>query len=640
MAKRNKVKRISFSIAISILTAIMLCSSVYAAPIDKTISDLPEILELRQANAKAYRLNDHEIQFEIFASDIHYIDNNGVYQEIDNSIVNSNRPDYKYRNNKNAYTVYFGDDKILLDDGRYPISFELQNAFSRSKLIRSNENRALSNYDKMIAEDDRAVIYKDILSEVDIAYTARDKVLKEDIILRSYTGISEFTFKINSIDLTPILKDGCIVFVDGADEIVSSLGKLFMYDANGKYSEDVSYSIAKIDGSYYVTLTADKEFLQSSTTIYPVVIDPTYEFQWLVNDGYTYDTFTSNKYPNTNYGDETFLAISTLSSYTYGVTNAYVRFSSVAATLVPYDFPIKAAYLELTPQNQSIGASTFYLNVSSVESSWSETILTWNNNNVQKGPFSLSCIIGSAATKHQMNVSEIVQRWNHIGYTSCWGFEIQIQASEGNPANIWAEYYSCEYSNKTKGPKLTIVAEDTSGFGYEYLGSPGPVIRLLTPTVTYYDALGSSTYTSDLQRAMDSWNRTNIKSNTGVNVSRTTITNNDRVVQVNNNIGSGILGQNNIWANSATGIIGTSIIEINATNSSLNDDTAYRNSIHRQAVFTHELAHSFGLVDHDTSAWKKLFPDYRWTLMSYASDFKIVVVPSRRDIMDVRVHYP
>ena len=341
-----RLVRIGLSVIVSALAAVVLCFPVYAAPdenIDKT-ADLPEVFELRRSNVKAYRLNDGQIKFEIYASDIHYLDENDFYQEIDNSIVDANYSDYKYKNNKNSYTACFGDSKIYLDDGKYPISFELQNISSGSSLLRSSENRASSDYDRGIADDNRAVIYKDVLPEVDIAYTATDHALKEDIILRSYTGINEFTFKITTAGLTPVLKNDCIVFTNDNGEEVSSLGKLIMYDANGKYSENLQYSLVIVDGNYYVTVTADKEFLQSPSTVYPVVIDPTYNF----GSSTTTDTFVSQAYPGTNYGTSDFLVLSGLSSSTYGEAEIFIKFSDM---FVPLDFPVSSATLQFTKKD-------------------------------------------------------------------------------------------------------------------------------------------------------------------------------------------------------------------------------------------------------------------------------------------------
>jgi len=373
-------KEIGLRIAVVFLVAILLCSPIYAEPCDPTSfpDGLPEILELRQANSKAYRLNGTQIKYELFTSNIHYLDEEGIFQEIDNSIVSVRGSDYRYKNNKNSWAAYFGDNKVYLDDGKYSVSFELQNISGKSSLIRSNENRELSDYDQRIADDNRVVIYKDALPGIDVAYTVHDSMLKEDIVLRSYNGINEFVFKVNTFGLKLVVKDGIIVFTDSIGEIISVLGKLFMYDANGKYSENLKYSLDIIDDSHYVTITADNEFLQSPSTVYPVVIDPTYFVQQGAN-GIVGDTFVSVEYPNANYYNADLLALSgTYNSAIYGYkeTAIFIKFSG---SCMPDAFPISSATLHLTKKD-SYGTG-LAPEVSSTDSYWHEGTLTWNNRN-------------------------------------------------------------------------------------------------------------------------------------------------------------------------------------------------------------------------------------------------------------------
>lgn len=656
-----RLKNISFRsiIAILIVMVMIVCSSINCMAVDDTNSknydvlslinelnkpvnsyledDLLEIYELRKSNSKAYRLNDSQIKFEIYAKNIHYLDKNGLYQEIDNSIIEVKEEieatrnidsQFKYKNNNNSWFAYFGNNEVYIDDGQNTISFEIQNISSKSKLIKSSDNYENSVYDQKILLDDRVVIYKDAFSGVDITYTCTENALKEDIVLRSYTGINKFIYKITSDYLTPVLKDECIVFIDSKGKQVSSLGKLFMYDSNGKRSENLQYTLDEIKGDYYLTITADKSFLQSSSTIYPVVIDPTYEFQWQVSNGTTYDTFVSQKYPNANYGTSQFLAVSGASSYTYGNTRTYVRFSNVDS-VVPYDFPISSATLWLRKKNSS-GTGSFKPRIYASESSWYESSLCYNNDDISRWSMQKDLNYVESQYAIMFDISEIAQRWNHTGYVRNWGFELNNVNS-----NHWIEFYSCEYSPKTDGPKLEIVAEDTTGYANKSLDC-----QKSNCSATYYDALCNSTYTSDLLNAINSWNRTNLRSETGINITRTTTVDDFWKVMVDNSLESDVYGENSISYIPETGEIVKSVIRINAAHPDMNDDTVYRNGLFRQSVFAHELGHTFGLDDRDEKILDPIIPgNNKWSIMSYAADSTVVVVPSRIDINNVIANY-
>ena len=73
-----------------------------------------ELTELRTANSKTYSLGGDARQLVLYADDVHYMDKDDIFREIDNEIVeNTSRigdRDYGYKNAANSYTARFSPD--------------------------------------------------------------------------------------------------------------------------------------------------------------------------------------------------------------------------------------------------------------------------------------------------------------------------------------------------------------------------------------------------------------------------------------------------------------------------------------------------------------------------------------------------
>ena len=113
-----------------------------------------------------------------------------------------------------------------------------------------------------------------------LVYTTGYSGLKEDIILDTYTGQSEFTFRLNCSMLTPKEENRGINFYQG-ETVVMSIPPVFMQDSSGEYSDSRHFSMDNTmrlsqcdDGTYLLTVAVDESFLTDSQTVYPVTIDP------------------------------------------------------------------------------------------------------------------------------------------------------------------------------------------------------------------------------------------------------------------------------------------------------------------------------------------------------------------------------
>jgi hypothetical protein len=229
------------------------------------------------------------------------------------------------------------------------------------------------------------------------------------------------------------------------------------------------------------------------------------------------------------------------------------------------------------------------------------------------------------------DVTRIAQRWNHTDNSNNWGFEI-----DNDNADNWIAFWSSDGPTPSDGPKLEIVAEDTSGVT-KTLNS----WKTASASFMLYDSLSNSTYSDALCKAIAGWNRTNSHSGTGVNITLTTNSNNPHMVKVDNDLSDITYGQIAPWVlTDDTSVLCKSEISLHADNPYFSSDTSYRNGLARQQTFAHEIGHMLGLYEENDDWWEQIFPGQeKYSIMSYCGDHHETVVPSKCDIDAVYDNY-
>ena len=213
-----------------------------------------EITSMRTKNSKTYQMSDGTYQCVVYSENVHYEDANGTLQEIDNAIKTTTaKSGYSLTNTANSWHTFFAnklsqDNAVIMEKDDYSISFSLSTGsglISQSSSLgasASNAKIAANMTATEIAEnpiysslaaDNRVVLYKDVVNNVDISYTVRNGILKEDIILKSASAPNTFEFKLNTTGVTAHEVNGTVVFKNSADETVFELAPMYMQDASG-----------------------------------------------------------------------------------------------------------------------------------------------------------------------------------------------------------------------------------------------------------------------------------------------------------------------------------------------------------------------------------------------------------------------
>ena len=186
-------------------------------------------------------------------------------------VIEREGSNYVYRASGNRYNVTFAPDttkdllSVTVGDARITMS-PVDPLYTEAE-----KNFSLIGYDNVY--ENTHLVYR----------TQKDR-LKELIKLEKYTGVSEWTFK---LDVENAVwgenEQGDIVFSSPDGEFLWKLDKPYMWDSprplidyRGSTSYDTSMEIFEEKGQTYLTVAVDDEWLQEA--YYPVMIDPTITF--------------------------------------------------------------------------------------------------------------------------------------------------------------------------------------------------------------------------------------------------------------------------------------------------------------------------------------------------------------------------
>lgn len=121
-------------------------------------------------------------------------------------------------------------------------------------------------------------------NDTGIYYSSTLSGFKEDIILDSYTGVNEFKFNLKTNGLKLASENGEYFLVDPeTNKTVVDVGELLVYDSSENVEKSEAYNhcytidTIKPNNEYLFTIIVDESYLLNENTIYPVVIDPSFQ---------------------------------------------------------------------------------------------------------------------------------------------------------------------------------------------------------------------------------------------------------------------------------------------------------------------------------------------------------------------------
>ena len=261
--------------------------------IDTNVYVLGEVVDRRTETTKTFRMSDGSYVAADYGKSIHFEDENGIWQDYDNTLAYSDVVTYDtedfagYLNENSDISVKLANNSssnnlLKIQKGDYKISLHLVDANKTKALELHTMPQEPTGRDIDSATElthfSSGAIYRDVLPETDLEYIISGGSVKENIIVKSKCDSYTYTFELKLNGLVPSLQaDGSVALHDAESNATALvIPKGYMYDANGERSNAVTYAISHKNGNKYTfTVTADAEWINADERAFPVTVDPT-----------------------------------------------------------------------------------------------------------------------------------------------------------------------------------------------------------------------------------------------------------------------------------------------------------------------------------------------------------------------------
>lgn len=359
----------------------------------------------------------------IFAGPVKYFDGDGNIRDKSTQISSVANSLYPYAMVDNSVQVYFpstskNGTKIQFQNYSILITPQTTNFFQPT--YHSNDQTV--KYDGVFGTN-TAIVYQTKLNG-----------LKEDIILYQNVGKNSFDFDLRLTNLTPIQTDDIWYLKNNEGQIIASFGKILIKDSAGSTVEgSMTITPAVGKGQYRATVIAPETFINDSSTVYPVYVDPStyiWEEDWYYyyDDEYGYEYSESYDAIIDTGLYTTSSAVSTAASNEDYHRLGYASSASGKVIYKLYDFFGEHGQYKNLQDNQ-IGTAHLYIQVGSGTAATftvQPMTATWNNSSVGENPIALSdaslwnaysssysssLYIDSTSGERAIDITEILRGW-------------------------------------------------------------------------------------------------------------------------------------------------------------------------------------------------------------------------------------
>lgn len=346
---------------------------------------------------------------------------------------------------------------------------------------------------KKSAAAGNAIRYNNVYPGIDIQYTLRGDTVKEDIILLEPTDQNTFSYEVRTSGLKAAQSGKNIIFYRTSRKSpVFLLEAPYMIDAAGETSTDLSMKLGRgSNGSYEISVTADKKWLDAEERQYPVRIDPatavpSNEFIFaMASQGQPNAIFNWDGNAYVGYAD------SNLKN-----CRQYVAFNendceSITSMLQDANAVCSSAIFTVTARtNNSSNANVFTVGTPTV--GWDAHKINWNG----APPFTETGIRQSAPGENMamdFDITETMNSWI-TGKTPQAGFVIKADQEPGadTPQELRVPGEILYNRKDAMGPKITVEWEGDNPGGNPEDYPVADTTITVTPSVRKTDIEGGS----------------------------------------------------------------------------------------------------------------------------------------------------
>ena len=290
-----------------------------------------------------------------------------------------------------------------------------------------------------------------------LLYTPTLSGVKEDIVLEVNPESNSFEFILEADGLTLYTEDGIYYLVSPENKDCRiRFDQIFIYDANGHFTSGKITISEEGSGTFALTITAPREFLNDAETSYPVTIDPTINISTNTSSANIIDAPVFKLQANLNAGTWSYDSIGYTDS-TYGLARTVVKLSGLLND---------SGYQSLTADRitnvtfrakEATGNSSKTVKIHPITGtpSWTETSVTWNN----YGSYDSTVNYGGTLTGDQwtyFNITNLVKAWKNGSYNGNGCFIFIMGGTENSSSRA---LYSTEYSGTGNRPYLSMTYE-------------------------------------------------------------------------------------------------------------------------------------------------------------------------------------
>lgn len=227
---------------------------------------IEENVNLRTQNSYTYMRNNNLLRKVISAAPLHFCGDDGKLKPIDNRLFDNGKI---IENAENCFKVKF--DK----DGNSGKIFSLSKGEKVLTLSAGNVGAMCSCGCTCRLCEGNSTVLATLSDGTEIEYLTLADRVKENIKITQRKDLYEYFFTLDIGGLkAEKSENNTLRLSDENGETQFIIPAPFMYDANNKFSDRVSYEINENGGELIIKVVADAEFINAETTALPVTIDP------------------------------------------------------------------------------------------------------------------------------------------------------------------------------------------------------------------------------------------------------------------------------------------------------------------------------------------------------------------------------
>ncbi len=460
MKKRTLTKILTLLLTLCILSVSVM--PIFAASITTDSEVLTGEDIVKEDETKRERFSKHFLTGDgsyfavAYASPVNYMDDDGTWKEVDNTMTtNIFTGDKTTKNDK--FKVKFSnkankDKLVTIQTDEFKVSWGLSISGDGENYGKLSSVKGAASYDasepkttKEATKLGKAVSsmkYENVYDgKVDLQYSVSHEKVKENVVLKEKTDFVSYRVTYNIKDTaTELLSDGSVIFRDTDGNVLFEVGAPLMWDEAGESSSDIAVSVEHTSKkTVEITYTPSAEWLNSDERVYPIVVDPYMETSQETSN--IMDTRGYYYYPLDAQYEATAPAL--IVGFDYLV---YLKILNVP--LLPAGMTVQSANLVIYGSDLQIptdGADDLFYGLGKVTQSWTDELFVSDDEeyNERVNPDNAYEMFGagnfpSVSMYAYYDVYEdIVYDWNGIYYSN-----LDIPSDFWNTSGGYNQYFS------------------------------------------------------------------------------------------------------------------------------------------------------------------------------------------------------